>query len=349
MKEEELHGYTNLPIGDCEEKADQEIYGPKADQEIGNPGPGTCSNSDQEIGDPGTGTNRNADQEIGGPGSEPYWHSRGYLPHFEDAGKIQHVTFHLADSLPKAVLEGWDAEIKNLPPDKQVLDRIKRVEAWMDAGHGSCVLREPEIARMVQNSLLWFDGQRYRLLAWVIMPNHVHVLFQVLNGWTVAKIVASWKKFTARKICDYWRAGNREIGGNSKNANREIGGPIGLIRNANQEIGGNGKNANREIGDPGGSPRVWHREYWDRYMRDEHHLEQAVEYIHQNPVKAGLARLAEGWLWSSVGYANQKADQEIGDPGLVTSRNADQEIGCNSKNANQEIGGPGTGRFTGEL
>jgi len=55
---------------------------------------------------------------------------------------------------------------------------------------------------MVQESLLTFDSQRYRLLAWVVMPNHVHVLFQPMNGWTVAKIVAAWKKFTARKICD---------------------------------------------------------------------------------------------------------------------------------------------------
>jgi len=71
-----------------------------------------------------------------------------------------------------------------------------------DAGHGSCFLRKPAIAGMVQESLLTFDSQRYRLLAWVVMPNHVHVLFQPMNGWTVAKIVAAWKKFTARKICD---------------------------------------------------------------------------------------------------------------------------------------------------
>jgi len=55
---------------------------------------------------------------------------------------------------------------------------------------------------MVQDQLLTFDSQRYRLLAWVVMPNQRTCPFQPMNGWTVAKIVAAWKKFTARKICD---------------------------------------------------------------------------------------------------------------------------------------------------
>ncbi len=251
---------------------------------------------------------QNANQEIGEP-SEPsgsYWHSRGYLPHLESADKIQHVTFHLADSLPKSVLDRLEAELKRLPPEKQDVERRKRIEAWIDAGHGSCVLREAEIATMVQNSFLTFDGQRYRLLAWVVMPNHVHVLFQPLNGWTVAKIVASWKKFTARKICDYRRA-------NAGYANPPIG---------------DAKNANQEIGDPSG--RVWHREYWDRYIRDERHFQRAVEYIHQNPVKAGLVGKAEAWPWSSAWQAN---------PG-ASSRAANLLIGGVAQNANQEIGGP---------
>ncbi len=126
----------------------------------------------------------------------PRWHSRGYLPHFESPYLPQHVTFHLADSLPKTVLQELEAELKTLPAEKRDVERRKRVEAWIDAGHGSCVLREPNIAEIVQRSLLTFDSARYRLLAWVIMPNHVHVLFQPINGWTVAKIVAAWKKFT---------------------------------------------------------------------------------------------------------------------------------------------------------
>ena len=159
-----------------------------------------------------------------------------------------------------------ESDLKIFAAEKRGAERRKRVEAWIDAGHGSCILRKPAIAKMVQESLLAFDSQRYRLLAWVVMPNHVHALFQPMNGWTVAKIVASWKKFTARKI---------RPGSTPGNANLLIGG----FRS--------------------GGP-VWHREYWDRYIRNQRHFNQAIDYIHQNPVKAGLVATAESWRWSSA-------------------------------------------------
>lgn len=205
-------------------------------------------------------------QENGAPRAfAAAWHSRGYLPHFECSELTQHVTFHLADSLPQSVLLRLQAELRTLSPEQRDAERRRRLDAWIDAGHGSCVLSKPDIADMAQASLLTFDSQRYRLLAWVVMPNHVHVLFQPINGWTVARIVASWKKFTARKICDSQRAS----------------------------------------GEKPGAP-VWHREYWDRYIRDQRHLEQAIEYIHLNPVKAGLVAAPESWCWSSAfpGNAN---------------------------------------------
>ncbi len=228
--------------------------------------------------------NQPANQEIGAPRSFPtdaprVWHSRGYLPHFESADVVQHVIFHLADSLPREVLLRLEHELKDLPAEKRDAERRKRLDAWMDAGHGSCILRNPGIASMVQESLLAFDSQRYRLLEWVVMPNHVHVLFQPMNGWTVAKIVASWKKFTARKICD--------APGNAVPGNANL--PIGVFK----------------------SGPIWHREYWDRYIRDQRHFDKAVEYIHQNPVKAGLVARAEDWGWSS---AYETAIREIGVP-----------------------------------
>ncbi len=156
------------------------------------------------------------------------------------------------------------------------------------------------MASMVQGAFQFFHGQRYRLLAWVIMPNHVHVLFEPSNGWTVAKIVASWKKFTARGICDYRK---------TEKANREIGGP----REEENRALGTAGNANLLIGD---APQpIWHREYWDRFIRNSRHFHQAVEYIHQNPMKAGLVARAEDWPWSSASARLQKANQEIGVPG----------------------------------
>jgi len=134
------------------------------------------------------------------PGDELGWHNRGYVPHFDSTRVLQHVTFRLADSLPKAVLGRLEDELKLVAADKRDSARREKLDTWIDAGHGACILRDAAIAEIVQNSLLCFDAERYRLLTWVVMPNHVHALIEPLSGWTVAKIVASWKRFTARKI-----------------------------------------------------------------------------------------------------------------------------------------------------
>jgi putative transposase len=226
-----------------------------------------------------------ASQETGSPKAprEPRgWHSRGYLPHYDGDVAIQHVAFHLADSLPTEVVRRLEEEVKTVPVERQDVERRRRVEAWIDSGHGSCVLRKPGIARMVEDSLLFFDAERYHLLAWVVMPNHVHVLFQPINGWGVSTIVASWKRFMGRQICDYWRAS-------------AASGTSG----ANQDTPCEGAG----IGGPG---PVWHREYWDRYMRDEYHFRQTLEYVHQNPVRAGLVAKAEDWPWSSARFGSRR-------------------------------------------
>jgi putative transposase len=213
------------------------------------------------------------------PGPEPgapRWHSRGYLPHFESADAIQHVTYRLADSLPADALARLEHELRTVPQGRRDIERRKRIEAWIDAGHGCCILREPVVAETVQASFLHFDGERYRLFAWVVMPNHVHVLFQTLAGWTVAKIVASWKSFTGRRIAEYM-----------------------------DQVGWGGQaGAWRSQGERQGERRVWQREYWDRFMRNEQHFWTAVAYIHNNPVKAGLVEQAEDWPWSSARLRN---------------------------------------------
>jgi REP element-mobilizing transposase RayT len=76
----------------------------------------------------------------------------------------------------------------------------------------------------------------------------------------MARIVASWKSFTGRRLSSLLPASS-------------------------------GSNAVH---------RVWHREYWDRFIRDERHFNSAREYIHNNPVKAGLVRRPEAWEWSSA-------------------------------------------------
>ena len=65
---------------------------------------------------------------------------------------------------------------------------------------GSCVLRDPKVAEIVQKALLHFEGDRYRLSAWCIMPNHVHVVLTPLGEHGLSDILHSWKSFTSNKI-----------------------------------------------------------------------------------------------------------------------------------------------------
>jgi len=123
------------------------------------------------------------------------WHSRGYLPHFDSQDVVQFVTFRLADSLPKeAVLR-----LRNVAQPESLRDE------FLDRGWGECWLRDDRVAKLVEQGFLAFDGERYRLHAWTIMPNHIHALLSILPGMPLGVIVGSWKRFTAR-------AANRVLG-----------------------------------------------------------------------------------------------------------------------------------------
>ncbi|HEX8149939.1 MAG TPA: transposase [Pyrinomonadaceae bacterium] len=122
------------------------------------------------------------------------WHSRDYLPHFEGGERPQFITFRLKDSLPQEVLERWRLELGGMRGEAELR---RRVEAYLDAGNGQALLRDAGVASLVEAALLHFDGQRYRLAAWVVMPNHVHLLLTPLSGYTLSSIMHSFKSYTA--------------------------------------------------------------------------------------------------------------------------------------------------------
>lgn len=125
------------------------------------------------------------------------WHTRGYLPHYESSYVIQMVTFRLADSLPGHIAQRLAEEADTVEGNAAYR---KRIEAWLDAGHGECLLTNPGAAETVEDSPRFFDGNRYELHAWVVMPNHVHVLVRMLASYTLGDAVKGWKSFSARKI-----------------------------------------------------------------------------------------------------------------------------------------------------
>jgi len=175
------------------------------------------------------------------------WHT-GKLPHRNKSGLVQFLTFRLADSLPQEVLKRIEADLKESSGQEREVWKRKKYQKFLDSGYGCCALSHPEMARVLFDALKHHDGIRYDLLAWSIMPNHVHVLIKTHSD--VSKILQSWKSFTGR-----WALAN----------NKKFG-----------------------FGIPEEAEQFWMAETWDRFIRDEEHFNNTINYTLNNPGKARL-------------------------------------------------------------
>ncbi|MBN1512020.1 MAG: transposase [Phycisphaerae bacterium] len=200
-----------------------------------------------------------------------------YLPHWEQEGATYSVTFRLADSLPRAVLEGWLRERQEIVQRAESTGRplsdgeqrrlrelhSERVEKYLDTGHGACHLNDERAATIVRDTLSHFDGERYDLVAWCVMPNHVHVIIRPRPGQELAKILHSWKSFTSNEV-------------------------------------------NKVLGREG---TLWQPDSFDHLIRDVDDLECSLQYVLDNPHAAGLMN----WPWVGCGTAFQAVKQAGGD------------------------------------
>jgi len=177
---------------------------------------------------------------------------RDRLPHWHQDDTGVFLTWRLADSLPKSVLDQYKALrddwlCRNAKPwsMEQAIEYNRKfilpLEAKLDAHHGECVLRSRQISDIVSGAFHYFDASRYQLEAYVVMPNHVHLLIILRHPFQLDQVVQSIKSYTAKEI--------------------------------NRALGKNGK--------------LWQRGYWDRLIRSEQHLTWTREYIAKNP--RGLA------------------------------------------------------------
>jgi carbamoyl-phosphate synthase large subunit len=141
----------------------------------------------------------------------PVIQTRRRLPHWEQQGATFFITFRLADAVSQKLLRQWKEELETWrkfhpePWDASTkYEYQKRFhdarEAWLDQGHGECILRRPQIAATIANSLRHFDGDRYALDSFVVMPNHVHVLVRPHEAHSLSEILHSWKSFSAKEI-----------------------------------------------------------------------------------------------------------------------------------------------------
>jgi REP element-mobilizing transposase RayT len=133
-------------------------------------------------------------------------HKRRTLPHWQTDDGIYFITFRLADSLPRDVLLRICKDVRATPqhtpgPSQhlQVKRLPPRVEKFLDSGAGACYLARPDVAAIAAQALAKFAGVRYRLVAWCVMPNHLHVIVQSLDNWALPHIIHSWKSFTAKQ------------------------------------------------------------------------------------------------------------------------------------------------------
>ena len=155
----------------------------------------------------------------------------GALPHWRQDNVTCFVTFRLADSLPR-----------------------EKLQQWLDAGTGSCVLALPEVKQLVENALGHFDGQRYTLDAFVVAPNHVHALVTPKTGHALSEILRSWKSFTAHEIVKAETASRRLQESQSKSR------------------------------DGSATLRVWQKESFDHIVRNPASLEKFRAYIRAHDV-----------------------------------------------------------------
>lgn len=184
------------------------------------------------------------------------WYMPHELPHFDSPEVPQSITFRLNDSLPAA--------IEQARADEGGEDYARRIDAALDGGAGACLLRRPDVAAIVIEALHHGVGNSYDLHAYVVMPNHVHVLISAYQGFTLAGIVQTWKGYSAKQI-------------------------------------------NKLLGREG---HLWQRNYFDRFVRNEAHFDDARAYIENNPVAAGLVKNMEDWRFGS---AWERAQREYAD------------------------------------
>jgi len=121
------------------------------------------------------------------------WHQRGYLPHFDAPNVTQMVTLMLADSFPVTRRVEWEPILGE--PDDSI--KRRKLEAWLDRGHGEFWLRRRDVAEVVEGVLMERNGLDFQLQAWVLMPNHAHFVVDIWNV-PLSKLIGGWKGKSSR-------------------------------------------------------------------------------------------------------------------------------------------------------
>jgi len=219
---------------------------------------------------------------------------RRRLPHWQPDAATVFVTYRLANSLPEGVLAALREEqarvVKQLPRRGETEElravRLSRQsfvlmdKALATATDGVRWLADYRVASLVQTNLWHWDGKRYTLHRYVIMPNHVHILIEPLP-------------IVAQAVSLQDRTPLTGVEGKQADSLRYV--PLRTILQGLK--GYTARHANKVLGRTG---PFWQRESYDHWVRDQREYARIVDYIDTNPVNAGLCKLPEQWPWSSA-------------------------------------------------
>jgi type I restriction enzyme R subunit len=204
---------------------------------------------------------------------------RRNLPHWDVQSAAYFVTTCLEGSIPArglVDLEGYRRELLRRPRPAEQSKRgrsidlwkraFARTDRWLDQEPAVRHLEDPRLARVVVDAFYYFAGQRYDLLAFVVMPSHYHWVFQPREEW-IETLGTAITQRTARER---------------------------IMQSINRYTS---RECNRVLGRRG---TFWQHEGYDHWVRDVEELERIMHYVEGNPVKAGLVGCSEGWSFSSA-------------------------------------------------
>lgn len=197
-------------------------------------------------------------------------------------GAIFFVTFRLADSLSKNLVDklrkemhasiekikGLSSEAEHTTIKKQIHSKFfDRYDRLLDSeSYGKCFLEIDDVAECVAEQIRAGDGHHYDLLAYTIMPNHVHILIDTLSH------IADPDNFDITKYTPLHQILKGIKGVSARKCN------ILLKR----------------------SGTFWQKDSYDSLVRSDLELENHVNYILLNPVRAGLVNQWDEFPFSYV-------------------------------------------------
>lgn len=220
--------------------------------------------------------------------NDVHYHRRN-LPHYYRPKSTYFITFSLKGSIPQVKLNELRNRSEFNIDFKTKEEKYKNYEKYfeeydklLDYNKKIQYLKNPEVAEIVKNSFHYYDRKEYKLICYTIMPNHVHVVFHLLDltqaGKPAIQNATQNRKAVLQNVTQPFQAEKEHVS------------------TIMQSIKGfSAREANKILNRKGS---FWQSESYDHIVRDEDELGKIIKYVIYNPVKANLVEKWEDWKYS---------------------------------------------------